>query len=105
MELQKAVLAHESDGVPEAVIPVAAACDQAEPPKRKASPWSSRARQRVVEGQPTAPSEESWATAVGDDQPVVTVVVVVVDGPVVRVGSEVVRAGLAADVHLSLIHI
>lgn len=95
------VLTHESDGVPEAVIPVGAACDQPEPSKRKASPWTSSARQRVVEGQSTAPSDESWATAVGDDQPVVAAaaVVVVVECPVVGVGSEVVRAGLAADVH------
>ena len=50
MELQKVTLTHESEGMPEAVIPVGLACDQTEPSKRKASPWSSSARQSVVDG-------------------------------------------------------
>ena len=99
MVLQNVVLTHDSEGTPEEPIPVGAAGDQTEAARRKAPPWSSSARQRVVEGQPTAPSVEAWATAAGDDHPVAEAMVVVVGWPVVRVGSAVVRAGLAADVH------
>jgi hypothetical protein len=99
MALQKVVLTQESDGVPDEEIPVDGAGAQTEPSKRKASPWSPRARQSVVAGHSTAPSEEAWATAVGDDQGDAAAVVVVERPVVVDVGSEVVRAGPAAGVH------
>ncbi len=101
MELQKVILTHESEGMPEAVIPVGLACDQTEPSNRKESPWLSSARQSVVDGQSTAPNEEPLATATGDDQPVGAVVVVVECPVVVHVGGEVV-GGPAADVQAAI---
>ena len=101
MELQKATLTHESEGVPAALIPVGVGGDQTEPSKRKASPWSSNARQSVAEGQSTAPKEKPLATAVGDDQPVGAVVVVVECPMVGRVEDDVV-GGPAADVQAAM---
>jgi hypothetical protein len=83
--------------MPVAVIPVGLAGDQTEPSKRKALPWSSSARQSVVEGQSTAPREEPRETAIGGDQPVGAVVVVVECPVVVRVEGDVV-GGPAEDV-------
>ncbi len=101
MALQNMVFTHESEGMPEAVIPVGLACDQTEPSKRKVSPWPSSARQSVVEGQSTAPNEEPRTTAIGDDQPVGAVVVVVECPVVAGVEDDVVR-GPAADVQAAV---
>jgi hypothetical protein len=65
------------DGLPAAPVPVVPADDHVDPSNREASPRWSRARQKPVVGQSTAPRELPGETGTGDDQPMPGAVVVV----------------------------